>query len=90
MKKFTFGILVGILISAMVAVPLLLNQRREKFEFGQHIGMASGLSEAVDALEREFGLYDGRSPYNVLFSVKTVQVVSTETNGVRTVRVRGQ
>jgi hypothetical protein len=87
MKKFTFGGFVGIAISVIVFVPLRLSERRNKFEFGRNNGIVAGRFEAADALEKEFGLYDGHTPYKVLFSVKTTSVVSMETNGVRTVRV---
>ncbi|HEX5219121.1 MAG TPA: hypothetical protein VFZ59_06100 [Verrucomicrobiae bacterium] len=87
MKKFTLGVLVGIAISAFTFVPFLLRERREKFQFGRTNGIVAGRFEAADALEKEFGRYDGHAPYKVLFSVKTTDVVSMETNGVKTVRV---
>ena len=46
-----------------------------------------GRVEAADALEGEFGRYDGHTPYKVLFSVKATDVISIETNGIRRVRV---
>jgi hypothetical protein len=87
MKKFILGVFIGVAISAIVFVPFLFSERRDKFEFGRKNGIVAGRLEAADALEKEFGRYDGHTPYKVLFSVKTTDVVSTETNGVRTVRV---
>ena len=87
MKKFALGVLCGIVAASLLFVPLLLSERRDKFEFGRKNGINAGRFEAADALEKEFGRYDGKTPYKVLFSVKTTDVVSTETNGVRTVRV---
>jgi hypothetical protein len=87
MKKFALGVLVGIVISAVIFVPLLRGERKDKFEFGRTNGIIAGRFEAADVLEKEFGRYDGHAPYKVLFSVKTTDVVSTETNGVKTVRV---
>jgi hypothetical protein len=87
MRKFFLGMFVGIAISAAVFVPLLLSERRDKFDFGRKNGIVAGRFEAADALEKEFGRYDCHAPYKVLFSVKTTEVVATETNGVRTIRV---
>ena len=87
MKKFISGVFVGVAISTVIFVPLLLSERRDKFEFGRNAGIVAGRFEATDALFKEFGLYDGHTPYKVLFSVKTTDVISTETNGIRTVRV---
>jgi hypothetical protein len=87
MRKFILGVFVGVAISVVVFVPLLLSERRDKFEFGRKNGIVAGRFESVDALEKEFGRYDGHTPYKVLFSVKTTDVISMETNGIRTVRV---
>ena len=43
--------------------------------------------DAVDAVQNEFGLYDGHSPYKFLFEVHTSDLISIETNGVKTIRV---
>jgi hypothetical protein len=87
MKKFGIGVLFGIAIATMAFVPLLISERREKFEYGLKNGMIAGRREAAQAIEKEFGLYDGHSPYNRLFSVKTTDVISIETNGTKTIRV---
>jgi hypothetical protein len=87
MKRFGLGVLFGTAMSALVAVPLFLKERRDKFEFGLNNGRTAGLREAAHSLEKEFGRFEGHAPYEVLFSVKTTDVVSIETNGVRTVRV---
>lgn len=87
MRKFFLGVFVGIAISAIILVPLLRSERRNKFDFGRKNGIVAGRFEAADALEKEFGRYDGHAPYKVLFSVKTTDVISTETNGVKTVRI---
>jgi hypothetical protein len=87
MKKFALGVLVGMAISAVIFVPLLRGERKDKFEFGRTNGIIAGRFEAAEVLEKEFGRYDGHAPYKVLFSVKTTDVVSTETNGVKIVRV---
>ena len=86
MRKFLLGVSVGIAVSAIGFVPLLFSERRDKFSFGLKNGVVAGRFEAAYALEKEFGRYDGHAPYRVLFSAKTTDVVSTETNGVKTVR----
>lgn len=87
MKKFLCGFLFGTAMSALVAVPVLLKERHDKFQFGLNNGRTAGLREAAHSLEKKFGRFEGHASYEVLFSVKTTDVVSIETNGVRTVRV---
>ena len=87
MKRLALGFMVGVAACAVVLVPTLLAERRNKYEFGQKNGNIAGRFEAADALGKEFGQYDGRSPYKVLFSVKSMDVISVETNGIKTVRI---
>ncbi|MEI6427947.1 MAG: hypothetical protein WCO45_06085 [Pseudanabaena sp. ELA607] len=87
MKKFTLGFIVGVAVAALVLVPLLLTESRNKYEFGRNNGIISARVEVADALGKEFGQYDGHSPYKVLFSIKTTDVISVETNGIKTVRI---
>jgi len=61
--------------------------RHDSFESGHKSGIVAGHFEVADALQKEFGLYDGHSPYKVLFSEKTTDVISIETNGIKKVRV---
>jgi hypothetical protein len=87
MKKFGIGVLFGIAVSAMFFVPLLIIERRGKFEDGLRSGIIAGRREAAQAIEKEFGFYDRHSPYERLFSVKSTDVISIETNGAKTIRV---
>jgi hypothetical protein len=87
MKKFALGFAVGACTCAVLFVPLLFAERHNKFEYGRNHGNIAGRAEAAEALGKEFGQYDGHSPYKVLFSVKTTAVISVETNGIKTVRV---
>ena len=87
MRKFLLGVLVGLVSSAICIPGLLISEGRSKFLFGRTNGIVAGRFEAADALEKEFGRHDGKTPYKVLFSVKTTDAVSTVTNGVKTVRV---
>jgi hypothetical protein len=87
MRKFLLGVFVGVVVSAVAFVPLFLSERRDKFNYGRENGMVAGRFRALDALGNEFGWYDRHSPYKVVFSVKGGDVISVETNGVKTVRV---
>ena len=73
--------------SALFIFVIVPKEAHDKFDFGRTNGIVAGRFEAADALQKEFGLYDGHSPYKVLFSEKTTDVISIETNGVKTVRV---
>ena len=87
MKKFTLGFFTGGAVCAVILLPVLLAERVSRFDYGRHHGHISGRRETAEALGREFGQHDGRSPYKVLFSVKTTDVISVETNGIKTVRI---
>jgi hypothetical protein len=87
MKKFVLGFIVGVAVCAVILVPILLAERRNKFDYGRNQGHIDGLREAANALGKEFGYYHDHSPNNVLFSVKTTDVISVETNGIKTVRI---
>jgi hypothetical protein len=81
MRKFIAGLTVGFVSAAAIFLPLWLSARRD------NPGRQTGRSEAAETVLREFGSYDGSSPYKLLFSVKTTDVIIIETNGVKTVRV---
>jgi hypothetical protein len=85
MKRFIAGLAVGLLlgigVSVAVFIPVILSERESNH------GRLVGYAEAADSLAGEFGLYNGQGAYKRLFSVKTTDVISIETNGVRTVRV---
>jgi hypothetical protein len=87
MKKLTLGFIVGVAVAALVLVPLLLTESRNKYELGRQKGINLARLEIAGALRKEFGQYDGHSPYKVLFSIKTTDVISVETNGIKTVRI---
>jgi len=87
MKNFLIGLVVGIAVSMAIFIPLLRSERKDKFEFGRKNGINAGLFQAADSIQKELGCYDGHGPFKVLFSVKTTDVVCTETNGIKTIRV---
>ena len=87
MKNLITGIIIGAVIVTAVFVPILLREQRAKFDFGFDCGKTAGLIEAVKALDKEFGRCGGKAKYKRLFSVSDADVVSVETNGVKTVRI---
>jgi hypothetical protein len=83
------GIFLGGFICASVLFIFLIlpEENRGQFDYGFTNGVIQGHLDAVDAIQKEFGTYDDRLPYKPLFSAYTSDVVSVETNGIRTVRV---
>ena len=87
MRKIIIGMVLGAAIAAGLLIPILIHERHAKFEFGRKNGRIDSLFDAADALDKEFGRYDGNAEYKRLFHVKTTDVISIETNGVKTVRI---
>ena len=83
------GTFLGGFICAIVLVWFLFVPKEDKaqFDYGFTNGVIQGHLDAVDAIQKEFGTYDDHLPYKPLFSAYTSDVVSIETNGVKTVRV---
>lgn len=78
----------GFICAAMLGWFLILpKEEQAKFDYGFRNGRLRGQMDAVDAVQKEFGTYDGHSPYKFLFEVHTTDLISVETNGVKTVRV---
>jgi len=87
MKKYVVGFISGVVISAIIFIPILKSEQQAKFEIGKNNGNISGLAHSVKELKKEFGVIDSSEKYKRLYSVKTSDVVSVEINGVKTVRV---
>ena len=85
-KNFALGLFVGVFLSCGILIPLWQWERHHGLNM-ENAGNVKGRFLAARALEKEFGRVNSGVPYNVLFSVKTTDVVSIETNGIRTVRV---
>jgi hypothetical protein len=86
MKKFISGFLAGAAVSGVLFFVLLRSERRYSWEGGRRSGIIQGHFDVADALQKEFGVHDG-SPYKLLLEVKTTDIVSVETNGIKTVRI---
>ncbi len=87
MRGFTIGMLFGAAVATACLVPVIFQQRHDQFASGSRHGRTVALLEVTGILDKEFGRYDGTGKYTRLFSIKTSDVVSTETNGIKTVRV---
>ena len=85
MKLFASGFLMGVMCSTVV----LLGRAEEKYKHGIDQGRIAGLGFAARKLLKEFGEYDKPrdGQYTALFSIKTMEVVAIQVDGVKTVRV---
>lgn len=87
-SKFIGTFLGGFVCASVLFIFLMLpEENRGRFNYGFTNGVIQGHLEAVDAIQKEFGTYDDRLPYKHLFGAYTSEVVSIETNGIKTVRV---
>ena len=87
MKKFAAGLLLGLLIATAIFLPFLHWQKQISWELGVTTGTIQGKRSAAEALGQEFGQIERATPSKNVFSVKHTDVVSIETNGIKTVRV---
>jgi len=87
-SKFIGTFLGGFICASVLFIFLILpEENRGQFNYGFTNGVIRGHLEAVDAIQKEFGTYDDHLPYKYLFGAYTSDVVSIETNGIKTVRV---
>jgi hypothetical protein len=79
----------GGFICAAILIWFLFLPKEDKAQFdeGFRNGELQGQMDVIDAIQKEFGLYDGHGPYKFLFEVHTTDLVSIETNGIKTVRI---
>ena len=83
------GTFLGGFICAAILVWLVVlpKEQLSRFEYGFKNGELRGQMDVVDAIQKEFEVYDGHTPYKSLFRVHTSELISIETNGVKTIRV---
>lgn len=81
---FLGGFICAFLLFTLFISP---SESRAQYIYGHDVGIVAGRLEAVDAIQKEFGIYDGHTPYKFLFGAHTSDVISIETNGIKTVRV---
>lgn len=87
MPGFIIGSIVGSILTILVIAPFVMMQIRDKYEYGVITGETNALAESVTLLEKEFGRLPEGLEYKVIYSSKATAVVSTEINGVKTLRV---
>jgi hypothetical protein len=85
--KLVIAFLAGVAVAGVIFLPILSSERRDSWEYGHKAGIIQGRLDAADALQKEFGTWDGKASNNVLLSVKTTSLVAVETNGIKTVRI---
>jgi len=85
--KYIATFIAGFICASALFAFLTMRVAHDKFDFGRKNGIVTGRLDAAKAIGDEFGFYDGHGPYKVLFSVKTTDVISIETNGIKIVRV---
>lgn len=86
--KYIGTFLGGFICASVLFIFLILPEENHgQFDYGFTNGVIQGHLEAVDAIQKEFGVCDSHSPGKYLFGAYTSEVVSVETNGIKTVRV---
>ena len=88
MKKFILGVFVGAAIAAGVLVPLLLSERRDKFEYGRFHGGNSARLDIARRLPEALGrdLDPSSECTNRFLEVKDAIIWIVDRNGVKTLR----
>ncbi|WP_421901217.1 hypothetical protein [Maridesulfovibrio sp.] len=87
MRKTIAAFLLGVLITLTGYVPFYMHIREKWFDLGRNTGKIEGLANALEALNKEFGPYDGKSDYRTLFSVKATSVVVIEKDGRKEIQI---
>jgi hypothetical protein len=87
MKQIIIGIVLGILGASAIYIPFAYSYSQKKYNLGITSGKIVGLTIAARAIEEEFGIFKGKSKYNVLFSVKTTDVISINEDGCKKIKV---
>ena len=83
------GIFFGGFICACLLFVFVILPKEDKGQLdnGFTNGEQRGQMDVVDIISKEFGFYGGHGSYNVLLDVKERDLISFETNGVKTVSV---
>jgi len=87
-KNLAIGVIIGVLLSAAIFYPLLKFEQKNKFDFGQYHGFLNGQWSAIESLEPFIGQVPPETKVEVLFSVKTIDILVYEENGVKVIKLR--
>ena len=85
MRKYLIGFTLGVLGSCCIFYPLLKVEQSNKFEFGKAQGFTDGLLYSAESLGKHFKKPE--SDYEVVYSVKTTDIVVYSKNGVKTIGI---
>lgn len=91
MSKNLVVLMVGIIVGVAAAIPMIYSVKKDAFEHGKGVGYVEGVQFAIKSLESEFGSisYENKNYKNVIFAIKTQEVVAVDINGIKTVKVTG-
>ena len=91
LSKNVIILMIGIIIGVGVTIPMIFSVKKDAFEHGKGIGYVEGVQFAIKSLESEFGSisYESKNYKNVIFAIKTQEVVAVDINGIKTVKVTG-
>ena len=81
---FFGGFICAVLLVWFLVLP---GEDRAQFDYGFTNGEQRGQMDVVDVISKEYGFYDGHGPYKALLDVHARDLISIETNGVKTIRV---
>jgi hypothetical protein len=87
MKNLVLGIVIGIFLASAIFFPLYHYQIENYRNIGIRDGKIEAFAFAANKIEEHFGTYDGQSDYEVLFSVKTTDVIVIEKPDSKTIKV---
>jgi hypothetical protein len=83
---FFGGFSAGFFCALVLSLFSSVQKDQWQYKYGFTSGFHQGELNAVYQIQSEFGFYDNRLPYKFLYGTNE-EVVSIETNGVKTVRV---
>lgn len=87
MKKYTIGFILGFIVSGMVFIPVHIAKLDSMSKQAQNDGYLKGINESFTTIDNEFGELNKGSKYKSLINYKASTIVSTEIDGVKTIRV---
>ncbi|MBK8465366.1 MAG: hypothetical protein IPL32_06000 [Chloracidobacterium sp.] len=86
MKRFYWGLFLGVLISSCAFHPLLKLEQESKYEFGRNQGYGMGALDVATQIGKEFGKDGTDVRHSWYLPIKDTALVAVEINGVRTIR----
>ncbi|WP_105264732.1 hypothetical protein [Pseudoalteromonas sp. T1lg76] len=88
MKNFIIGCFVGILFCSIAFYFVLKQEQENKFKLGQTHGFVHGQSKTIELLSPYLPAVSSAEEVQVLFSVKTTDIVLYKESGKQTIGIR--